>query len=100
VAGRIGGVTEGRLAAVHLMAVGVAGAGPLVCLGLEWREHRRGDAVAGRAARRLARLSINGLWLGMLLGAACLALLWLRPQVRFWQAFSLIPARRLWFSVA
>ncbi len=36
----------------------------------------------------------------MLLGAACLALLTLEPQGRFWQAPSLIPARRLWFNAA
>jgi hypothetical protein len=82
------------------MVVGVAGVGPLVCLWLEWRARRRGDWVVGQAARRLARLSIQALWLGMLLGAACLALLALEPGGRFWQALTLIPARRLWFNGA
>src|SRR5262245_47054505 len=82
------------------MVVGVAGVGPLACVWLEWRERRRGDAAAGLVARRLARLSIQALWLGMLLGAACLGLLWLHPSSPFWRAFSLIPARRLWFSAA
>ncbi len=91
---------ESILAAIHLLVVGVAAVGPLVCLWLEWRARHRADEAAGEAARRLARLSIQALWLGMLLGAACLALLALEPGGRFWQALSLIPPRRLWFNTA
>src|SRR5437870_10346774 len=93
------GLIESVLSAVHLMAVGAAGVGPLVCLWLERRE-RLGDPLAAEARERLARISILALWLGMALGAACLALLWLDSSTHFWQAFSLIPARRLWFGVA
>src|SRR5207302_1713190 len=87
------------LSAAHLMAVGVAGVGPLVCLWMERRE-RRGDPLASEVRQRLARLSIVALWVGMALGAACLALLWLDPATQFWRAFSVIPARRLWFGLA
>jgi len=93
-------ILESLLSAIHLMAAGLACGGPLVCVWLEWREHRRGDRLAGEAARRLARWAIHGLWIAMLLGAACLGLLWLGRETRFWQAMALVPARRLWFSAA
>ena len=93
------GVLESVLAGLHLMAVGVASVGPLVCLWLEWREHRFADAAAGEAGRRLARLTLDMIWIGSLLGLAALGLLWLNGAGEYFQAFSIIPPRRLMFGL-
>lgn len=89
---------ESVLTAIHLLAVGVAGVGPLVCVWLEWRggnDPRRAELI-----RQFARGSLHALWLGMLLGVTCLGLLGLHSGTRFWEAIQVIPARRIGFGVA
>jgi hypothetical protein len=91
---------ESLVASLHLLAVSIAAVGPLACLWLEWREHRHGDAEAGQAGRRLARLTLRMLVLGLLLGLAAMGLLWLLRAEGYLRAFWMVPPRRLWFGVA
>lgn len=71
------------LLAAHLLCVNVASAGPLVCIGLDWREGR-GDALAGRAASYLGQASFVTLLLGGLLGLAIGALSWSERYHSLW----------------
>ena len=54
--------------ALHLLAVNVATAAPLVCIWLRWRESRHEDAAAGAVGRYLARQSNVMLLWGSALG--------------------------------
>ncbi len=51
----------------HLLAVNLATAGPLLAIGLEWKEGRS-DALAGRVGRGLMQASLWSLLLGVVLG--------------------------------
>ncbi len=62
--------------AVHLLAVNTAAAGPLIAAALEWRGTRTGDAAYTSLGRRMARLSLSSFFVGVLLGAALLVVLW------------------------
>ena len=88
------------LLAVHLLLVNLAMGGPLVCLWLEVRFTRHGDAAAGLVGRTLARDSLTALAAAIALGALMLAVLWLRGDTRYFQALGVIPQSRLWFSLA
>jgi hypothetical protein len=80
----------------------VAGAGPLVACALEWREGR-GDALAGRAGRYLAGVSLLLFLVGMVLG---LAYGWAKWTPEYRRAIELLGSRidygvwELAFSVA
>jgi hypothetical protein len=91
---------ESIIAALHLLTVSLAAIGPLACLWLEWREHARGDVVAGLAGRKLARLTLGMLGIGMVLGFCALGLLWLNGAEGYLRALAAIPIRRLWFGAA
>ncbi|MBI2824395.1 MAG: hypothetical protein HYX69_06885 [Planctomycetia bacterium] len=84
--------------AAHLLAANIAGAAPLACLWLDWREVGRGDALAGELGRYLARQSLVWLSIGIALGAATLALVWLVDWQPFYEAARRIPASRYWWA--
>jgi hypothetical protein len=92
------------LVAVHLLAVNLAGAGPLVAAWIDWRGARRGDPEAALAARTLMWWSIGGAVFGMGLGGAALAILvYWPPQThqRYWRSVELeITETRWWFIAA
>jgi len=82
---------------VHLLAVDLAMAGPLVAVGLQWRARRRHDAAASALARRLAGWSMAAAVLGIALGLAALVL---TPHVEaepYRRALAQISASRWWF---
>lgn len=69
--------------AVHLLAMNVASASPLVALYFEWRE-RKGDSLASAAANYLGWCSLAGLIGGGLLGLLMGTLLWTNDYQRLW----------------
>jgi hypothetical protein len=71
------------LLALHLLAMNVASAGPLVCVWLEWKE-RQGDALAGRTATWLGTTAFVTLLVGGLLGLALGGLHWSAVYARLW----------------
>ncbi len=77
------------------MAMGVASAGPLICLLLSWRSGEA-DLVSPRVGHRLAWISVIGLALGVGTGAISLFLV---PE-RYWDVLRQIPERALWFALA
>ena len=89
--------------ALHLLAVNVASAAPLVCCWLRWRETRHEDAAAGAVGRYLARQSSWMLLWGSALGMVLVGLLWLGPDHRY---FDLIRQHdeflrpKLWWGLA
>ncbi len=85
--------------AVHLLAMNVATAGPLVCVWLKRREVRYDDAEAGRVGEFLAWQSVGSLLVGMVLGLLAVAVLWMSGRSAFFTALSAVPPRRLWFGV-
>lgn len=87
------------LLAAHLLAVNLAGAGPLVCLWFDWREIRAGDPLAGHVGRTLARRSFEALVLGGFLGLALLGVLWLRYPRAYFDGWRAVAISRLWFLI-
>lgn len=86
--------------AIHLVAVDLAMAGPLVAIGLQWRARRRGDGEASNLARRLGLWSIGGAVLGIALGFVTLLLAPHVESAAYRQALAKIPAARWWFVAA
>ncbi len=86
------------LLAFHLLAVNLAGAGPLICLWFDWRE-LRGDAAAGPIGRTLARRSFEALIVGGVLGLALLGVLWLRYPRAYFDGWRAVTVSRLWFLI-
>lgn len=84
----------------HLLAVGLAGSLPFVCIWLEWRESRRGDELAGRLGRQLARHSLAWLTLGIGLGLLSVFLAWRQAESSYFAAWEFIPRSRFEFGVA
>lgn len=84
---------------IHLMAANVAAAAPLVCLALDVRESRRGDALAGDVGRWLLRMSLVGLGVALLLGGGALAVVWLSAWDSFSRAAGWVPASRYYWAV-
>jgi hypothetical protein len=70
--------------AAHLACMNVAAGGPLVAVWLEWKD-RRGDFVAGEAARYLAASSLLALLIGSLLGVLLGWLRWTPEYQTLWQ---------------
>jgi len=89
------------LVAAHLLAVNLAGAGPLVATWIDWRGARRGEPEAATAARTLMSWSIAAAIFGMSLGGAALAqFIYWPPQThqRYWHYIELeISETRWWF---
>ena len=82
------------LLTLHLLAMNLASAGPLVCLCL--RGPRGASAeIADQLGRWLAWLSVGALVLGMLLGGA---LLYVPPNAALWEALGRFPTRAYWHA--
>jgi hypothetical protein len=81
---------------VHLVAVNIAAAGPLLCVAVEWRGTRRGRPDMVAASRRLAGWSLAGFLAGIVIGTALLAILW-RGDGSYWAALHRVPAHRWGF---
>ncbi len=88
------------VSSLHLILVLFAAAVPLYTLWLEWHGTRRNDLVADQLGRSLAIGAIWSLVAGAALGGFALLLLWAAGDTPYFQGFSIIPLRRLWFSVA
>lgn len=90
------------LVAAHLLAVNLAGAGPLLAAWIDWRGARRGEPEAATAAARtLMWWSIGAAVIGMSLGGAALAQFVYWPphtHERYWHYVDLeITETRWWF---
>jgi hypothetical protein len=79
--------------ALHLVCMNAATGGPLVCIWLDWREHR-GDRLAGRAGRFLATWSIALFLVGLILGVGTALLAWSGEFAR--EFMRLLPRRIYW----
>jgi hypothetical protein len=88
------------LLTAHLLAVNVAGAGPLLAIWLHRRCYRHGDTAAGEIGRRLAKVSVSLLTLGILLGALLLGLMWQSGATTYFDSLRLFPARKYWYTLA
>ncbi|HEX4148502.1 MAG TPA: hypothetical protein VHY20_05920, partial [Pirellulales bacterium] len=82
---------------VHLLAVNLASAGPFVALVLFWKARRQSDRWAAQAGRRLIVWSLAATGLGVLTGAAALAIVW-TGSPEFVAAAGRLPASRYWFG--
>jgi len=86
------------LLAVHLLAMNVPSAAPLVCVWLHGRG-RCGDHAADAVGRQLAEVSLWSLLIGTLLGAILIALLWAADDRGYWNALERFPARAYGFAL-
>ncbi len=82
---------------LHLLAVDLAMAGPLLAVWLEWRAARNGEPATDSLARRLAGWSLAALALGIGLGLVALALVPTGDALPYRRAIALLDARRWWF---
>ena len=80
------------LLALHLLAMNVASAGPLVCVWLH-RRGRRGDETAFAVGRQLAWWSLAVLVAGMALGLVMLAIFWSGVDRAYVDAVGRFPTR-------
>jgi hypothetical protein len=85
--------------AIHLLAVNVAAAGPVVCIWLH-RRAAQGDELADACGRRLAWWSFWALVVGLGLGLSSLFIDWLGADDRYFHAFVGFPQRKLYFAAA
>jgi hypothetical protein len=85
---------------MHLVAMGVASAAPLVCIALKWKQMYRDDHLAGLVGRQLAIRSMTWLLGGIVMGVILAGLLWHFQERSFFAALAAIPRRRIWFGVA
>ena len=104
---RVGGFVELTLISVvaaHLLAVNMAGAGPLVLSWLDWIGHRRQRPELQQAAVRLGWWSIAAAVIGVALGVGALAELFFWPPRAHaeyrWVIRNQVPVARWWFVVA
>jgi hypothetical protein len=86
------------LLTLHLAAVSIASVGPLLCIWLDWRAARWGDAVAADLGRLLARRSLQFLFLGAALGLVHLAVAVLGADPACIRALAAIETSRWWFA--
>jgi hypothetical protein len=84
---------------LHLVAVDMAMAGPLVSVWLEWLAVRQGDEESEQSACALARLSLALFNVGVALGAVLLAIRWGRRDTDYFEAIAVLPRSRIWFSL-
>ena len=82
---------------LHLLAVDLAMAGPLLAVWLEWRAARNGEPATDSLARGLAGWSLAALAVGIGLGLLALALVPTGDTLPYRRAIGLLDARRWWF---
>ena len=82
---------------LHLLAVDLAMAGPLVAVWLQWRAARQRNPALDQLARRLAGWSLTAAAVGIALGVAALALVPSGEALPYRRAIGLLDARRWWF---
>ena len=83
---------------LHLLAVDLAMAGPLISVWLEWSGMRRGDAGSAAVARRLASWSLAAGIVGIGLGLLALAVLPHFESEPYRRALGAVSPRRWWFA--
>ena len=81
------------LLAVHLLAMNLASAGPVVCIWLRWGGNELNDSLG----RQLAWWSIVALVLGMVTGGLLIVT---TPGDGLWNALARFPANAYWFAAA
>ncbi len=84
------------LLAVHLLAMNMASAGPLVCVWLGWRQSKFGEQGT-LLGRRLAWYCVHALFVGMVTGGLLLLTI---PGNNLWHVLRRFPARAYWFAGA
>ena len=84
------------LLAVHLLAMNVASAGPLVCVWLGWRQQKFGE-LGSQLGQKLAWYCVLALIVGMVTGALLLLTI---PGNNLWSALRRFPANAYWFAGA
>lgn len=87
------------LMGLHLLAVNVAAAGPLVCIWLYSRAGQ-GDACADQVGRRLAWASFYSLLVASAIGGLLVVLAWFDQQTGYWQAVGRFSSREYGFAAA
>lgn len=95
------GATIVILVAAHLLAVNLAGAGPIVAVAIEWRGSATRREVWRVIARRLVVWSIGAAAFGMGLGLVAAGALIASPglgQPDYWGTLARVPAGRWWFT--
>jgi len=80
--------------ALHLLAINIGAAGPLLCIWLHLRGCRRSDTVADVVGHRLAIGSLLAASLGMAVGLIMLAILWVGNDAAYMRALQAFPASR------
>lgn len=88
------------LLAIHLVAVNLAMAGPLVCVWLDWRESREKDELAGSLGRSLAQACLASILVGVAVGAALLWWTWQQDLSTFYRTVGKLPAQRWGYLIA
>ena len=88
-------ILKSLLLAVHLLALGLAAAGPLFCMLLARGSHS--ECATDRVGRHLAWLNVGGFLVGMFLGGLTLLL---PPDQGYWDVLNKIPAKDYWFAAA
>lgn len=86
------------LATLHLLAVYVATAAPLVCLWLGWRETRANDRAAALVGRRMAIGVLVVFLVGAALGFLALGLILWRGPVEYVNGLASLEPSRYWFG--
>jgi hypothetical protein len=86
------------LLTIHLLAMNVASAGPLVCIWLR-RRGGRGDVEAWNSGKELARWTVAGLLAGAATGVALGAVAWFDPRQEFAETVHRFPTSDIVFFV-
>ena len=86
-------IAQALLLGTHLLAIGVAASGPIICILLSWRTEI--ESPAFKVGRKLAWWSVGGLLVGMILGTLSLFLL---SDQSYWEVLSKVPEGDLWFA--
>ena len=77
----------------------MASGAPLVCIWLEWRESRRGDALAGALGKLLVQLALAAVGIGAILGALAGAVLAWQFAGPYQAALARLPSHGAWLGI-
>ena len=84
------------LLALHLLAMNVASAGPLVCVWLGWRQQKFGE-LGSQLGQKLAWYCVLAFLAGMITGGLMLLTI---PSNNLWPALRRFPGSAYWFAGA